>query len=99
MFNRNSTRLRDQQSGREHSEAKVVGEAPGILTLNETARLLEAASTGILPYLAIGAFAGLRRAELERLDWLDVHFDSDLFPAPGRLLEHFSPAGQARTPA
>ena len=24
------------------------------------------------------AFAGLRRAELERLDWLDVHFDADL---------------------
>jgi integrase len=60
------------------AKAKVVGEAPGILTVNETARLLEASSAEILPYLAIGAFAGLRRAELERLDWSDVQFDSDL---------------------
>ena len=28
--------------------------------------------------MAIGACAGLRRAELERLDWSDVHFDADL---------------------
>jgi integrase len=60
------------------AKAKVVGEAPGILTVTETARLLETASPAMLPYLAIGAFAGLRRAELERLDWSDVHFDSDL---------------------
>jgi integrase len=40
--------------------------------------LLENASPDVLPYVALGAFAGLRRAELERLDWSDVHFDSDL---------------------
>jgi integrase len=60
------------------AKAKVVGKAPGILTINETGRLLESASPELLSYLAIGAFAGLRRAELERLDWSDVHFDSDL---------------------
>ncbi|MEY2487128.1 MAG: hypothetical protein QOH39_2776 [Verrucomicrobiota bacterium] len=60
------------------AKAKVVGEAPGILTVNQTVQLLEAASADILPYLAIGAFAGLRRAELERLEWSDVQFDSDL---------------------
>ena len=32
----------------------------------------------MLPYIAIGAFAGLRRAELKRLEWSDVHFDSEL---------------------
>jgi integrase len=60
------------------AKAKVIGEAPGILTVVQTARLLEAASSELLPYLSIGAFAGLRRAELERLDWSDVHFDSEL---------------------
>jgi integrase len=60
------------------SKAKEKTGAPGILTVSETARLLESTSADVLPYIAIGAFAGLRRAELERLDWQDVHFDSDL---------------------
>jgi integrase len=57
------------------AKAKVVDSPPGILTVQQTARLLEAASPELLAYVAIGAFAGLRRAELERLDWSDVHFD------------------------
>jgi integrase len=60
------------------AKAKVVDSPPGILTVQQTARLLESASPDLLPYVAIGAFAGLRRAELERLDWSDVHFDADL---------------------
>jgi integrase len=31
-----------------------------------------------VPYIAIGAFAGLRRAELERLDWQEVDLQSGL---------------------
>jgi integrase len=57
------------------AKAKVVDSPPGILTVQQTARLLEAASPELLAHVAIGAFAGLRRAELERLDWSDVHFD------------------------
>jgi len=38
----------------------------------EIARLLAAASPDFLPALAIGAFAGLRSAEIERLEWADV---------------------------
>jgi integrase len=60
------------------AKANVVGEAPGILSVQQTANLLEAASSEILPYIAIGAFAGLRSAELHRLDWSDVHFDDNL---------------------
>jgi integrase len=59
------------------AKAKVVDSPPGILTVQQTARLLEAASRELLPYVAIGAFAGLRRAELERLDWSDVTFDGE----------------------
>jgi integrase len=50
----------------------------GILSVNESARLLESATPDILPYIAIGLFAGLRRAELERLDWSEIDFDSGL---------------------
>jgi integrase len=35
------------------------------------------ASPEILPYLAIGAFAGLRASEIERLDWRDIDFEEN----------------------
>jgi hypothetical protein len=41
----------------------------------EFARLLESASDETLPYWALGGCTGLRTAELERLDWAEVHFD------------------------
>jgi integrase len=50
----------------------------GILTVTQAARLLESATPDILPYIAIGLFGGLRRAELERLDWSEVDFESGL---------------------
>jgi integrase len=60
------------------AKAKVVGEAPGILTVSEAARLLETATPDVLPYLAIGLFAGLRPAEIDRLDWSEIDFESEL---------------------
>ena len=62
----------------ESHKAKVRSSEIGILTPAEFARLLESASDETLPYWAIGGFTGLRTAELERLDWAEVHFDSDL---------------------
>ena len=59
-------------------KAKVVGGTPGILTVEQAARLLEVSARELLPYFAIGLFAGLRRAELERLDWSEVDFESNL---------------------
>jgi integrase len=50
----------------------------GILSVTESARLLESATPDILPYIAIGLFAGLRRAELQRLDWSEIDFESGL---------------------
>jgi integrase len=66
------------------AKAKVISETPGILTVSETARLLEAATPDILPYLAIGLFAGLRRTELERLDWSEIDFESRLIEVKAR---------------
>jgi integrase len=47
-----------------------------ILSVGELARLLECARSDMLPFWAIGAFAGLRRAEIERLTWTEVDFDA-----------------------
>ena len=54
----------------------------GILAPEQFARVLEAASKETLPYWLIGGFAGLRRAEVERLEWKDVRFDSGLIEVP-----------------
>jgi integrase len=48
---------------------------PEIFTVDELAALLNAASSrapDVVPMLAIGAFAGLREAEIKRLDWSEV---------------------------
>ena len=46
---------------------------PEIFTAEQAARLLEhAAEYDLLPYVALGLFAGLRSAELLRLDWSAV---------------------------
>jgi integrase len=49
-----------------------------ILSVNEMARLLECASSDMLPFWVIGAFAGVRRAEIERLNWSDIDFDANV---------------------
>jgi integrase len=64
--------------GTKTEKTDAVDSPPGILTVAETVRLLENASPELLPYVAIGAFAGLRRAELERLDWSEIDFDENL---------------------
>lgn len=47
----------------------------GILSPEQFAKVLDAASELSLPYWLLGGFAGLRRAEIERLEWKDIHFD------------------------
>ncbi len=46
-----------------------------IYSPQEMADLLAVASPEHVPFLAIGAFAGLRHAELQRLDWAEVRID------------------------
>jgi integrase len=55
-----------------------------ILSVAQTAKLLESASEGTLPFWAIGAFAGLRRSEIERLDWAQVDFESGVIEVKAR---------------
>jgi integrase len=42
---------------------------------DEMGRLLGAADERLIPFLSIGAFAGLRHAEIQRLDWSEVRLD------------------------
>ena len=44
-----------------------------VFTPAEMVRLLIAAPVEFLPCLVIGGFAGLRSAEIERLEWSDIH--------------------------
>ena len=49
--------------------------SPSIFTPPETKKLLQTAlrhDPGMIPYLAIGLFAGVRPLEIERLTWLDI---------------------------
>jgi integrase len=53
-------------------KAKLVDKAPEIFTVNELTALLTSADSKIVPPLAIGAFAGLRNAEIQRLEWSEL---------------------------
>lgn len=54
-------------------KVKVRSGAIEIYTPSEIARLLAASTFDVLPCIAVGAFAGLRTAEIERLDWADIN--------------------------
>ena len=56
--------------------------AIGILNIEEIARLLENANPATLPYWLFSIFCGLRNAELQRLEWKDVHWDEKLVEVP-----------------
>jgi integrase len=57
------------------AKPKLVNGSPEIFSVDELRALLESANSNapdVLPMLAIGAFAGLREAEIQRLDWSEV---------------------------
>jgi integrase len=59
----------------ETAQPKLVDKPPEIFAVDELAALLYAAlsnAPGVVPMLAIGAFAGLREAEIKRLDWAEI---------------------------
>jgi integrase len=57
------------------SRPKLIDKAPEIFSVDELAALFNAAQRSapdVVPMLAIGAFAGLREAEIKRLDWSEI---------------------------
>jgi integrase len=63
-------------------KAKVTEKPPGILTPEQTEGLLELALEEILPVFALGCFAGLRSAEIERLEWRHIRWGERLIEVP-----------------
>src|ERR1035441_7675178 len=49
-----------------------------IFRSGELERVLELAEPALIPFLTIGAFAGLRHAEIQRLDWSEVRLEENL---------------------
>jgi integrase len=59
----------------ESARVREVSDEVGILTPDELSGLLKVASEETIPYWTIGAFAGLRASEIERLEWADVNLN------------------------
>ncbi|MGN6553219.1 MAG: tyrosine-type recombinase/integrase [Verrucomicrobiota bacterium] len=56
--------------------ARKIGEIE-IYSPEELAKLLENTEDGMLPFVAIQAFAGLRHAEVARLDWSEIELSNE----------------------
>jgi integrase len=57
------------------AKPKLIDRPPAIFAVDELRALLEGANRvapDVVPMLAIGAFAGLREAEIQRLDWSEI---------------------------
>ncbi len=48
----------------------------GVFTPDEMSRMLNSAGEDVLPYLILGGFAGVRTAEILRLDWQEINFQT-----------------------
>jgi integrase len=49
-----------------------------VFTPGEMVEILRCANERMRPFLLLGAFAGIRHAEIQRLDWRDIHFDEGI---------------------
>ena len=49
--------------------------APAIFTPDELKKILAACPAKLLPHIVVGAFSGIRAAEIERLDWSEILWD------------------------
>ncbi|MDA0765894.1 MAG: site-specific integrase [Verrucomicrobia bacterium] len=75
----------DRKTAAEQSESYKVPETEiEIFTGEEMKRLLLASHARIAPLVAIGAFAGIRSAEIRRLEWEDIKWDRGHIEIAGR---------------
>lgn len=64
----------DMLEGVQNYTARKLGEI-STYTAEEMRRLIAAADDRILPFIVIGGFAGLRHAEIDRLEWQDIDLE------------------------
>lgn len=65
-------------------KAKEVDKPIGVLIPKQVRALLTKAVPELVPLLAIGAFAGLRAAEIVRLDWKEINLDRNFIEVTAR---------------
>jgi integrase len=58
------------------SKAKVKDSEVEVFTPEQMERILTGAPAKLLPFMTIGAFAGLRTSEIQRLEWNEIDFES-----------------------
>ena len=69
---------------KDHDEIDSVMLAKGavseieIFTAKEMVEILAHADQRLIPFLTLGAFAGIRHAEIQRLEWTDIQFDAGI---------------------
>ena len=71
-------RMIDTNPVKRTSAPKLVDKAPEIFSINELTALLNSAqstSPDVVPMLTVAAFAGLRDAEIKRLDWNEIDLE------------------------
>ncbi|MCB1100512.1 MAG: tyrosine-type recombinase/integrase [Verrucomicrobiae bacterium] len=76
--------------------AKVKARTIGILTPGQACAMLTHAIAEIVPLIALALFAGIRREEIERLDWEDVRMPTAKKPGVIRIPANVSKTGFAR---
>jgi integrase len=64
----------DLLEGVQNYSARKIGEIE-IYSPDELARLIAHADAAMLPFIVIQAFAGLRHAEVDRMDWQEIDLD------------------------
>ncbi len=79
----------------EITTAKQIGKEVGILQPEQVTRLLAHSPKPILPYFAIGAFAGIRPEELLKLEWGDIKWRQGII----RVRAEVSKIGKTRNVA
>ncbi len=55
-----------------------------VFTPAELTEILCNANERMIPFLALGAFAGIRHAEIQRLEWKDIQFDDGIIEVGAR---------------
>lgn len=69
---------------KDHDELDAVGRAKEedgeieIFSPHELSEILAHTPDALIPFVTIGAFAGIRHAEIQRLDWRDIQFDAGI---------------------
>ena len=76
---------------KDHDELDAVARAKDgdgeieVFTPAELAEILNCADEALITFLTLGAFAGIRHAEIQRLDWRDIQFEAGIIEIRAKM--------------